>query len=124
MCSLDGDGLDDYLYVNDEGAVLMWKNLNTIPITWSLPHLVADGPGVLARQVQFADVDGDGLLDYNVVGSVTGITRTWHNQGFKDGTIGWNTPISFADGVGNPGFTVRIAQVSQPHLFYTYKFSF
>lgn len=111
--SLDGDGYDDYLYVNDNGAVLMWRNLQTNPISWGLPHLVADGVGVLARQVQFADVDGDGLLDYNVVGSVTGKTRTWHNLGFENDTIRWNTPLSFAGGVGTPGFTVRIAQASQ-----------
>ncbi|KAI0451451.1 SGNH hydrolase-type esterase domain-containing protein [Xylaria acuta] len=67
FADLDGDGFDDYLYVNDQGAVVMWKNLGTDPISWGLPHLVADGVGVLARQVQFADTNGDGLLDYNVM---------------------------------------------------------
>jgi hypothetical protein len=84
-----------------------------------LPHSVADGVGVLARKVQFADADGDNLLDYNVVGSVTGMTRTWHNLGFDNGIIRWNTPLSFADGVGTPGFTVRIAQASQSDIIYT-----
>lgn len=96
---MNGDGLDDYLYVNDQGAVVMWRNLNTIPISWGLPHLVADGVGVLARLVQFADTNGDGLLDYNVVGSVTGKTQSWHHLGFRsDGSIRWNTPLDFADG--------------------------
>ncbi|KAI1428363.1 SGNH hydrolase-type esterase domain-containing protein [Xylaria sp. FL1777] len=112
FADLDGDGFDDYLYVNDLGAVVMWKNLGTNPITWGLHHLVADGVGVLARQVQFADTNGDGLLDYNVVGSVTGGTRSWHNLGFRDdGSIRWNTPLSFADGTG-PGFTIKIAEAS------------
>ncbi|KAJ8111527.1 hypothetical protein ONZ43_g5602 [Nemania bipapillata] len=112
FADLDGDGFDDYLYVNDQGAVVMWKNLGTNPISWGLPHLVADGVGVLARQVQFADTDGDGLLDYNVVGSVTGMTRSWHNLGFRDdGSIRWNTPLIFADGTG-PGFTIRLREMT------------
>ncbi|TGJ87370.1 hypothetical protein E0Z10_g1365 [Xylaria hypoxylon] len=112
FADLDGDGFDDYLYVNDQGAVVMWKNLGTNPISWGLPHLVADGVGVLARQVQFADTDGDGLLDYVVVGSVTGRSRSWHNLGFRDdGSIRWNTPLSFADGTG-PGFAIRITEMT------------
>ena len=111
---MDGDGFDDYLYVNDQGAVVYFKNRGTNPISWGLPHLVADGVGVLARQVQFADTDGDGLLDYVVVGSVIGGARSWHNFGFqKDGSIRWNTPLSFADGVGVPGRSVKITDVSQ-----------
>ncbi|KAI0540897.1 hypothetical protein GGR58DRAFT_511384 [Xylaria digitata] len=112
FADLDGDGFDDYLYVNDQGAVVMWRNLGTNPISWGLPHLVADGVGVLARQVQFADTDGDGLLDYVVVGSVTGRSRSWHNLGFRsDGSIRWNTPLSFADGTG-PGFAIRITEMT------------
>ncbi|KAI1361353.1 hypothetical protein F5Y08DRAFT_314931 [Xylaria arbuscula] len=112
FADLDGDGFDDYLYVNDQGAVVMWKNLGTNPISWGLPHLVADGVGVLARQVQFADTDGDGRLDYVVVGSVTGKTRSWHNLGFRDdGSIRWNTPLSFADGTG-PGFAIKITEMT------------
>ncbi|GAW16078.1 hypothetical protein ANO14919_055010 [Xylariales sp. No.14919] len=113
FADLDGDGFDDYLYVNDQGAVVMWKNLGTNPISWGLPHLVADGVGVLARQVQFADTDGDGLLDYVVVGSVTGAARSWHNLGFRDdGSIRWNTPLSFADGVGVPGRSIKITEMT------------
>ncbi|KAJ8127625.1 hypothetical protein O1611_g6011 [Lasiodiplodia mahajangana] len=113
FADLDGDGYDDYLYVNDQGAVVMWKNLGTNPISWGLPHLVADGVGVLARQVQFADTNGDGLLDYVVVGSVSGNARSWHHLGFRDDdSIRWNTPLSFADGVGVPGRSIRITEMT------------
>ncbi|KAI0908236.1 hypothetical protein F4823DRAFT_599838 [Ustulina deusta] len=113
FADLDGDGFDDYLYVNDQGAVVMWKNLGTNPISWGLPHLVANGVGVLARQVQFADTNGDGLLDYVVVGSVTGSARSWHHLGFReDGSIRWNTPLSFADGVGVPGRSIKITEMT------------
>lgn len=114
---MDGDGLDDYLYVNDQGAVVYWKNLGTGSATgapsWGLPHLVADGVGVAAQDVQFADTNGDGLLDYVVVGRVTGMTRSWHNLGFRDDmSIRWNTPLSFADGVGSRGSAIRVTEAS------------
>lgn len=92
----------------------MWKNLGTSPISWGPPALVADGPSpmVLARQVQFADTNGDGLADYNVVGSITGATRSWHNEKIlQDGSIQWTIPYSFADGT-NPGASIRLADVS------------
>lgn len=112
---MDGDGLDDYLYVNDQGAVVMWRNKGTDPPTWDSPSLVADGVGVAAQDVQFADTNGDGKLDYVVVGRVTGLSRSWHNLGFRqDGSrsIMWDTPRDFADGVGSRGSAVRVVEVS------------
>jgi hypothetical protein len=62
---LDGDRLDDYVYVHEGGAVVYWKNLGNGDAThqpdWDLPHLVADGVGVLPQDIQFADTNGDGL---------------------------------------------------------------
>ncbi|CAM1506043.1 Fc.00g056840.m01.CDS01 [Cosmosporella sp. VM-42] len=120
FADLDGDGLDDYLYVNEQGAVVYWKNLGTASETgtpsWGLPHLVADGVGVLPQDVQFADTDGDGFLDYVVVGRVTGMSRTWHNLGIQgsgdDVSIRWNTPMSFADGTGSAGFAIKITEMT------------
>jgi hypothetical protein len=43
-CSLTGDGLDDYLYINTNGAVPMWKNKGTIPPFWGSAQLIAAGP--------------------------------------------------------------------------------
>ena len=126
---MDGDGLDDYLYVSDQGAVVYWRNNGTASATgapsWGLPHLVADGVGVLAQDVHFADTNGDRLLDYVVVGRVTGITRTWHNLGFqtaadKSVSIRWNTPLSFADRTGSAGFAIKITEASKTYLNYTY----
>ncbi|KAH7244874.1 hypothetical protein B0J15DRAFT_500889 [Fusarium solani] len=114
FADLDGDGLDDYLYISDTGAVIMWRHLGTNPPSWGIPHLVADGPvGVSAQNVQFADTNGDGKLDYVVVGTTTGMTRTWHHLGFRDdGSIRWNTPLSFADGVGSIGSAIRITEMT------------
>lgn len=105
----------------------MWSHLSSGKNAWGVPQVVADGPkldpdgdGVLkhvqGRQVQFADTDGDGRLDYVVVGTVTGRSWTWHNLGFQsDGSIRWNTVLPFADGpgTGRRGAGVRIVDVSQ-----------
>jgi len=113
---LDGDGLDDYIYINEKGATVWWKHLGTDPPSWGLPHLVANPrEPVSPRDIQFADTNGDGRLDFNVIGRVTGKTRTWHHLGFQDDmSIRWNTPLPFADRSA-PGFTVRLAEASQRH---------
>ena len=111
---MDGDGLDDYIYVGPDGATIMWRNSGRDPPTgWEPPIKVADGVGVMAQDVQFADTNGDGHLDYVVTSRVHGSVQTWHNLGpQKDGTIQWNTPLSFADGTGSAGHAIRIADAS------------
>ncbi|KAL2830891.1 hypothetical protein BDW59DRAFT_158326 [Aspergillus cavernicola] len=100
FADLDGDGLDDYLCVNDQEATVMWQFRGLEAPLYELAKLVADGVGVLAQQVQFADTNGDGRLDYVVLGSTTGAARSWHHLGFQeDGSIRWNTPLTFADGM-------------------------
>ncbi|KAL4931956.1 FG-GAP repeat domain-containing protein [Aspergillus undulatus] len=76
FADLDGDGLNDYLYVNDTGATVMWRLKNTGPPEYGPATLVADGVDVLAWQVQFADTNSDGRLDYVAVGSTTGNARS------------------------------------------------
>lgn len=112
--SLDGDGYDDYLYVNHDGAVIMWRNLQTVPLTWGSARLVAKAPaGVNGAQVQFADTNGDGRVDYVVVDGTNGDTRTWLNQRFRDdGSISWASPTTFAGRKASPSNTVKVADVS------------
>ncbi|CAM1508809.1 Fc.00g025480.m01.CDS01 [Cosmosporella sp. VM-42] len=113
FADLNSDGLDDYLYVSDTGAVVMWPHRGTNPPTWGIPKLVADGVGVLAQDVQFADTNGDGRMDYVVVSRTTGRTRSWHNLGFReDGSIRWNTPLNFADGVGSVGTAISVTEMT------------
>lgn len=118
---MDDDGLDDYVYVNEDGAVAYFKNTGVAGADrnpeWGLAHLVADGVGVAPRDLQFANTDGEGAVDYVVVGRITGKATTWHNLGFRtDGSqsIRWNTPLPFADGTDpvNPGHTIQLADVS------------
>jgi len=115
---MDGDGLADYLYVNTNGAVLMWKNLGIAPPgTWGAPQLIAAGPksGVWWTEIRFADVDADGMLDYLAVDRITGRTDVWLNQGFAgDGSIQWAPQFEFATGPDSQpaGYNIRMADVS------------
>ncbi|KAL4797550.1 hypothetical protein BDV19DRAFT_387353 [Aspergillus venezuelensis] len=132
FADLDNDGLDDYIYVDNQGATVWWRfrGANEDPIL-AAPVKVADGVGVRANQVQFADTDGDALLDYVVIDSITGAATTYHNLGFRGenatdgapGSIQWDKPRSFADGVAGdepaekvPGRSVRLAEASAPFL--------
>lgn len=120
--SLDGDGLDDYLYVNEEGITIYWKNLGTGSATgtptWGPAQKVAHPKiAVLPQDVQFADTNGDSHNDYLVVGRVTGRTNSWHWLGWeKDDSIRWNTPLPFADGVGSVGSAIKIVEASSIHI--------
>ena len=115
--SLTGDGLADYLYINTNGAVIMWKNMGIDPPgTWGPPQLVADGPrtGVWWTEIQFADTDNDGKVDYIAVDRITGRTQVWRNLGFKDdGSIKWDAQFDFATGPDSQpaGCNIRIAEV-------------
>ncbi|CAH0045932.1 unnamed protein product [Clonostachys solani] len=109
--SLDGDGLDDYVYVGEQGATVVWKNMGTVPITWGAPRKVADGPGVLPQEVHFADVTGDGKLDYVSVHRITGHTRAWLHRGWEAGGDLWQGPVVLANGI-QPGHAVKIAEMT------------
>ncbi|KAL4967872.1 uncharacterized protein BDV14DRAFT_197515 [Aspergillus stella-maris] len=128
FADLDNDGLDDYIYVDDQGATIWWRfnGANEDPIL-AAPIKVADGVGVRANQVWFADTDGDMLLDYVVIDSITGAATTYRNLGFRGenatdgatGSIRWGKPRSFADGVAGdepvgkvPGRSVRLAEMT------------
>lgn len=113
---MTGDGVVDYLYVDVNGAVVMWKNQGGTPITWGPATKIADGPskGVWFTEIQFADADGDGAADYVAVDRFTGESYWWRNLGPRaDGSIAWDYPASFADGTWSVGSNIKIVDVSQ-----------
>ncbi|KAG9238982.1 hypothetical protein BJ875DRAFT_415175 [Amylocarpus encephaloides] len=115
FADLDGDGFDDYLYLSPRGSVVMWRNLQTNPISWGLPKLVANkAEAVVPSNIRFADINGDGLLDYIVVDPVSGGGRMWANLGVQgDGSIRWNTPEVIASGASTgPGYAIQIADMT------------
>ncbi|MFJ3673582.1 FG-GAP-like repeat-containing protein [Streptomyces sp. NPDC090106] len=90
----NGDGRDDYLVVDDtNGRVRGWRNDS--PFTngaaaWAGLGAIAAGPSTApGREVQFADIDGDGDDDYLLVAVDHSVTA-WKNNGTDaPGGGGW-----------------------------------
>ncbi|KAK3216564.1 hypothetical protein GRF29_1g199579 [Pseudopithomyces chartarum] len=90
IADLDGDGLDDYVWVNDTtGAATLYINggYSDGKINWQPKGQVASGLGDGAG-VRFADITGDGLADYIWI-SIDGGIKAYINNGPKEGG-GWN----------------------------------
>jgi lysophospholipase L1-like esterase len=90
IADLDGDGLDDYLWVDDKtGAATLYINggYSDGKINWQPKGQVASGLGDGAG-VRFADITGDGLADYIWI-SKDGDIKAYINNGPKGGD-GWN----------------------------------
>jgi lysophospholipase L1-like esterase len=115
---VDGDGRDDYLVVFGDGSVKAWRNAGNIPAAgktrnWEALGTIAAGVGEPGSKVRFADVDGDGMVDYLILYD-GGAVKAWRNSGVT-GTS--NTGRKFeelgtiATGVGEPGSRVRFADV-------------
>lgn len=118
IASLNGDGFDDYLYVNDQGKVAMWTHLKTNPPSWSAPVLVADKQDpVDPRDVRFADLNGDGRVDYIVIDRVNGAGWVWYNRAMNpDGSVLWGEKTLFATG-RSPGHAIRLFDVRSHKSF-------
>ncbi len=119
---IDGDGRDDYLVVSPNGAVKVafnggpnpnapggwnWYPQDTPLATGVGIAVGTDGTALINHQLQFADMNGDGRDDYNVVG-LDGTVRTWINTGRQTGNgpwWGWWEPFPInASGAGPQGY--------------------
>nr|WTA65562.1 FG-GAP-like repeat-containing protein [Micromonospora sp. NBC_00855] len=110
FADVDGDGLDDYLVLDDQARVKAWTNAHTLGggFGWRGRDTIATGVGAVPENVRFADVDGDGLDDYLVVDG-TGRVSAWINQ-FTPGTgFGWDYAGVIATGVGATRDQIRFA---------------
>ncbi|WP_410672269.1 FG-GAP-like repeat-containing protein [Amycolatopsis sp. cmx-4-68] len=113
LAKLFGTSRADYLDVRPDGSVLAWYNAglgSAGRIVWVGPTLVASGVGDPGSQVQFADINGDGMADYLDVGE-HGQVKAWVNGGPSSGTQRvWFPMGEIASGVA-PGQEVRFADV-------------
>ncbi|MEV7087585.1 FG-GAP-like repeat-containing protein [Streptomyces sp. NPDC093085] len=114
FADLDGDGRADYLVVHDDGSVEAWRN-NNVAVDggkgWVSVGTVAAGTGNSGSTVRFADIDGDGRDDYVVVHD-SGAADAWLNQDvFAEGRSAWKKLGEIAEGTGNPGSKVRLADL-------------
>ncbi|KAI1173916.1 hypothetical protein F4777DRAFT_580445 [Nemania sp. FL0916] len=86
----DGDGLADYVIVNDDGSVRVLRNLGNLnkdssQRNWDDWGIVAPGvSGVSGDAVALADLNGDGWADFLSV-DTNGAVHAWYNT---------NTPVA------------------------------
>lgn len=84
FADMDGDGKDDYVWIDVNGAASLWLNGgmgsdgNWI---WTSKGIIATGVGASREDVYLADIDGDGKADYLWVDRLSGETKMWKNGG-------------------------------------------
>lgn len=124
FADLDGDGRDDWIWMNDEGALSWWRNTGDPPnhydraglVHWGPQGLAAGGVGARGDQIILADMDGDGRADYVWI-SAEGRATIWWNRCYDAGKPDWKItwwPQAgeyLAPGIGD-GRGVRLADVN------------
>ena len=101
----NGDYRDDYVVLQDNGAVDVWIN-NGTPV-WRAEGRVAAGVGEPGSKVRFADYNGDLQFDYWVLHD-NGAVDVWVNYGTPE----WYALGQVATGVGEPARKIRFADVN------------
>ncbi|KAI9170782.1 hypothetical protein HJFPF1_00255 [Paramyrothecium foliicola] len=86
LADLDGDGMDDYAYIDHNGAIWLWYNRGKVDTSMAIDGL------------RFADIDGDGLDDYVSLNLDTGAPVVYLNKGPSDNDgLGWSwSPLNGA----------------------------
>jgi hypothetical protein len=86
---IDGDGRDDYLGVNlVDGSVIEYRNAYgenegaqaLMNIDWVDMGVIATGVQTSGLDIQFADLNGDGRVDYVSVDPDTSAVTLWLNR--------------------------------------------
>lgn len=114
MQDLDGDGLDDYLFVDGNGATTVYlnggpqanANLGWIWIPQNGGNPIATGIGSTRAFVHFADIDGDGKADYLGVDPSSGAVTYYRNGGANPAAANgwlWIPEGQIATGIGEGG---------------------
>ncbi|KAF7359595.1 SGNH hydrolase [Mycena venus] len=123
FADLNGDGRAEYLWLDEQGAVQGFLNLGSsgtgtdgAMIQWLPAGQIASGVGALRRQVQFADLNGDGRAEYLFVHD-DGSVDAWLNLGGPDdgphaANVAWFPAGQVAAGIGKDGAGVRFADLN------------
>ncbi|MQS15955.1 VCBS repeat-containing protein [Streptomyces kaniharaensis] len=110
FADFDGDGLADYLCINPDGSVHVYLNRGGDGHGgWQDLGQVATGLTSDASRVRFADIDGDGRADYNVINADGSVTTYLNNGG--DSGAGWVNYGQIATGFTTDPSRVRLADI-------------
>ncbi|WP_078859684.1 FG-GAP repeat domain-containing protein [Streptomyces rubellomurinus] len=110
LADFDGDGLSDYIYINPDGSVHVYLNRGgDTGGGWQDLGIVATGLTTDISRVRFADIDGDGRADYNVINGDGSVT-TYLNRGGDTGA-GWVNYGKIATGLTTDPSRVRFADI-------------
>ncbi|MFI9719723.1 FG-GAP repeat domain-containing protein [Streptomyces sp. NPDC052396] len=108
FADFDGDGKADYVTVGSNGAIKVWLNKGGDGRGgWQALGQVATGATTDPSRVRFADFDGDGKADYEVINS-DGSMSVWLNKG-GDGHGGWQALGKVATGSATDQSRVKLA---------------
>lgn len=131
LASLNGNGLDSYVWLAPNAAVTLYNNggysadgQNWIWYPANGGNEIANGAGAKREQIIFADMDGDGKDDFNIVDPKSGAITLYLNGGAQiGGGWGWVPVGSIASGIGGPGSAVRLADMDGKHCLSLYHMS-
>lgn len=98
FADMNGDGLDDYLLLQDDGSFRLWWQQEK---GWvHVPNIQApDTTGVTSAAVRFADVNGDGRDDYLRVGEDGSVHAYLNAVGSGTTVVDWVERLNWAPGV-------------------------
>ncbi|MFC5188155.1 FG-GAP repeat domain-containing protein [Actinomadura harenae] len=121
----NSDGRADYLHIDQDGGVTAelnnsdgpggWQKLGRVLAPATSPDWFTTNPAL----VRFADLDGDGRTDYNVLHPDNGSFHTSINEGGDVSGLGWIPgPMGLMPGVGpGPASGVRLADMNGDRRF-------
>ncbi|OBT61486.1 hypothetical protein VE03_09357 [Pseudogymnoascus sp. 23342-1-I1] len=103
---VDGDGLDDFICIRANSEMFVARNTGKVPLEFESKGVVKSATnGYTDRHVRLGDIDGDGRIDYCLIGE-DGNVRCWRNGGIGEVPAYWQDfgegqPIFMSQGLGD-----------------------
>ncbi|MFI9782033.1 FG-GAP-like repeat-containing protein [Kitasatospora sp. NPDC051984] len=109
FADFDGDGKADYVMTQADGSVGVFRNTNGAG-GWQDLGKVAGGVTSDRSRIRWADINGDGRADYNIINPDGSITSYTNNGGDTGG--GWTLRAKIASGLTTNQNVVHFADVT------------
>ncbi|KAL4874211.1 hypothetical protein BJY04DRAFT_225286, partial [Aspergillus karnatakaensis] len=114
FADMDGDGLDDYILVLNNGAAKCWRNTGELRnggTNWIDLGTVATGTGASGDKIRFADVNRDGIADYLAVRDNGAVDAYLGTGNVVNNGENWNPVGIIASGVA-PGKNIQFGDIN------------